>query len=121
MGWGFAGLGFMLGLYWDYFCIARDYIVDHFWIISGSLGITLGERAGPSVCFIGGYYGSHYFINIRHLLTFLVSGVLFFTIVCMWKMAVVLPLLVHDVTTPHHTTPTQPNAPRGISHHQHPL
>ena len=104
---GVCGVGIHVGVILGCFWFTRGYIGITLVLLWDYSGITLGEWAVPSVCFIGGYYGSYYFINIRHLLTFLVSGVLFFTIVCMWKMAVVLPLLVHDVTTPHHT-----NAPR---------
>lgn len=112
---GVCGVGIHVGVILGCFWFTRGYIGITLVLLWDYSGITLGEWAVPSVCFIGGYYGSYYFINIRHLLTFAESGVLFFTIVCMWKMAVVLPLLVHDVTTPHHTngpraSPTNINA-----------
>ena len=65
---------------WGYVAIVLGLLFGLHGTTLGSLwyyfGITLGEWAVPSVCFVGGYYGSHYFINIRHLLTFVESGVL---------------------------------------------
>ena len=70
-----------LGLCCDYIGIAfglHGTTLGSLWYY---FGITLGEWAVPSVCFVGGYYGSYYFINIRHLLTFVVLGVLIFVVV----------------------------------------